>query len=123
MRLDIRLKNVELSSSLRTWIERRLRFALSRFGPRIRRVRLGLADMNGPKGGIDVQCSLEAMLERGGTIVAEVSDAEIEAAVSRAAERLARRVDDAVQRTRDLRRRPNPVPPAQSETSTALQER
>jgi len=69
-------------------VERRLRFALSRFSGRIRRVNVFLADQNGPRGGIDKTCRIVVRLRDGGDVVAEVSDVDWEIAVDRATTRV-----------------------------------
>jgi hypothetical protein len=51
----------ELSGALRDYAERRLRFALDRFEPRIADVHLRLEDVNGPRGGVDKQCRLDVL--------------------------------------------------------------
>ena len=70
-------------------VERRLRFALSRFSGRIRRVNVFLADQNGPRGGIDKTCRIVVMLRDGGSVVAEVNDVDWVIAVDRAGKPLA----------------------------------
>ena len=47
---------VRRPATLPDHIERRLRFALDRFGDRIARVFVFLHDRNGPRGGIDKIC-------------------------------------------------------------------
>ena len=60
MRLNF-WSNAELSDVLREHGERRLRFALDRFVPRIADVHVRLADVNGPRGGVDKQCRLDVL--------------------------------------------------------------
>ena len=50
-----------LSDALREYAERRLRFALDRFVPRIADVHLRLEDLNGPRGGVDKECRLDVL--------------------------------------------------------------
>jgi putative sigma-54 modulation protein len=69
-------------------IERRLRFALTRFSGRIGRVNVFLADQNGPRGGVDKTCRIVVRLRDGGDVVAEVSDVNWEVAVDRATTRI-----------------------------------
>ena len=69
-------------------VERRLRFALTRFSSRIGRVNVFLADQNGPRGGIDKTCRIVVRLLDGGDVVAEVSDVAWEVAVDRATTRI-----------------------------------
>ena len=101
----IRARKVTLSSTLRDHVERRLGFALGRFGNRIDRVTVRLDDLNGPRGGVDKRCQIQARLHRSGKVIVEVTDVEIEAAVDRAADRIARRVKDELDRTRKKRMR------------------
>lgn len=104
MRVTIQNRNVDLGEQTNETIQRRFDFALSRFAPRLRDIRVRLTDLNAERGGIDKQCSVEATLAPRGSIVVEVRDSEVGAAVSRAADRLARRLTDEFERRRDLRR-------------------
>ena len=103
MRLTIHARKVALNATLRSRVERRLGFALGRFGNRIDRVTVRLEDLNGPRGGVDQRCRIEACLVRSGKLLVEVVDAEIEAAVDRAADRMARRVRTTLDRRRETR--------------------
>ena len=51
--------------TLRTYAERRLAFALRRFENRVRYVMVRLGDINGPKRGVDSQCSIRLRLRDG----------------------------------------------------------
>lgn len=105
MRVEIRVRRGQLDPVLGEQLERRLHFALARFGGRIRRIRAILEDINGPRGGEDQRCKIEVSLVPSGSIVAEAIDADIGSAVGHAAERVARRVRDALDRKRTLRLR------------------
>jgi hypothetical protein len=52
--------------TLRTYAERRLAFALRRFENRVGHVMVRLGDVNGPKRGVDSQCSVKLRLRNGG---------------------------------------------------------
>ena len=97
MRLFIRAKGVELTRELRDHIEKRLRFAMSRFGERIRRVRVRLTDINGPRGGEDIECSIRATLAPRGVLTIDEIHSDPYAAVAlasdRAGHRLSRHLD------------------------------
>ncbi len=103
MRVEIRARHGRLIRSLEEQLERRLHFALARFGGRIRRTSVFLEDINGPRGGEDQHCRIEVSLVPSGSIMAEATDAEVASAVGRAAERAARRVRDALERKRTMR--------------------
>jgi ribosome-associated translation inhibitor RaiA len=105
MQIEIRSLNEKISPAQRAYIERRLFYALGRFGSRVRRVMVRLEDLNGPRGGLDKRCHIEARLSRRGLLVVDVRDAELEPAVSRAAERMSRRLRDELTMRRDQRKR------------------
>jgi len=104
MEIQFQLRRLETPLGFTEWAERRIRFGLARLTPRIHWVRVRLEDLNAMRGGIDKRCVAEALLRPNGTVVVEVLDAELESAVARAVDRLARRISDAVQRRRELRR-------------------
>lgn len=106
MLVHIQNPSTELSAHVRALIERRVRFALARFAARVRRVRVRVADLNGARGGIDKRCLLDARLSPRGSVVVEATDRDVESAVSRAADRAARRVGDEFRRRRERARRP-----------------
>ena len=85
-------------------VERRLRFALTRFSGRIGRVQVVLADQNGPRGGIDKTCRIVVRLRDGGDVVAEVSDVDWEVAVDRATTRIGHSTGRELARRRAVRR-------------------
>jgi putative sigma-54 modulation protein len=105
MKIEIRNLNDRIDQSQREYIERRLSFALGRFGGRIRRVMVRLEDMNGPRGGLDKRCHIEVRVPGRAVLVVDVRDVELEPAVSRAAERIARRVRDELTTRRVQRQR------------------
>lgn len=82
-------------------IERRLRFALARFGSRVERVIVFLQDRNGPRGGIDKVCRILAKVQGCGAIMATVVDSDWTAAVDRATTRIGHTVSRQVGRLRD----------------------
>lgn len=101
--------------ALREYAERRLAFALRRFEDRARHLTVRLADMNGPKGGVDSRCSLTLQLRDGRRIDVEATSAWPFASVTHAAKRLnaavRREVDKAHVAVR-RRRRIGPDPSA-----------
>ena len=105
MRLLIQSRSGKLSTQQEDYVTRRLHFALDRFDARVQQVRVLLSDLNGPRGGLDKRCVMQARLAPTGHVVVEVTDAEMEPAVSRAADRVARRVGTLIERRRTRRRR------------------
>ena len=100
MQIQVVARNLELTHVRRDLVERRLAFALSRLGGRVRRVSVLLTDVNGPRGGVDTTCRIVARIVPKGELRVEVTDVGIEAAVSRAAERISRRVSTELARRR-----------------------
>jgi putative sigma-54 modulation protein len=101
MEMRIRSQHMKVDSSLREAIALRLRAALSRLLERIRWVDVQLADINGPRGGVDKRCRITLRMEQRGTVVVEAQDEDLHAAVARASERVARAVVRAMERRRE----------------------
>ncbi len=90
MQFEIRGRDIYVSQALRGHIERRLRFALDCFARRIRKVRVKLGDLNGPRGGVDKCCQLAISLAPSSTIVMEYRASNIYAAIDRLADKASR---------------------------------
>jgi ribosomal subunit interface protein len=97
MRIEIRGRNVDLTGAMRTHVERRLGFALGRFGARIGRVTVRLSGA----GRADKRCEIEVAL-RPNSVKVEDTDADPFAAVDHAARRVARTIARAFEREREL---------------------
>lgn len=103
--MHIRIRTELVLGDQRTLVERRLRFALSRFEPRIMSIDVRLRDINGPRGGTDQVCRLVVRLRgRLARVVVEDQDVNLEAAVSRGAERAARSIARVLETSREGRR-------------------
>jgi putative sigma-54 modulation protein len=87
MQFQIHAKDMLITEQLRGHIERRLCFALERFAMRIRKVRVSVGDLNGPRGGVDKGCRVVIVLIPSTTIVMEDRDSNICAAIDRVADR------------------------------------
>jgi ribosomal subunit interface protein len=104
MKIQVRSRGIELTPELRERVERRLRFAFGRFQSRIEGVRVSLEDVNGPRGGVDKHCGIVVVLPADGEVVLDESDADVDAAVARLADRAARAVARSIERKRERRR-------------------
>jgi hypothetical protein len=91
LRIDVRGADV-LSEAVREMAVRRVLLALSRFGGDVRKVTVRLAKPANPLGGFDQRCRMRAWLLASDDIRAEAINGRMEAAVARAAVRLAKRV-------------------------------
>jgi ribosome-associated translation inhibitor RaiA len=98
---ELKDKGVARPKDLPDHIERRLRFALSRFDGRIQKVLVFLQDQNGPKGGIDKVCRVLVKTRGCGTVVAAVVDSDWIVAVDRATTRIGQAVTRQIERLRD----------------------
>ena len=97
MRITIRAGR-HLPLPLMQLTRRRLEYALGCFSSRVRSVTVRLADVNGPRGGVDKKCAVAVRLDRPKRlIVIEDIDADPAIAIDRAADRVARAVVRAVQ--------------------------
>jgi ribosome-associated translation inhibitor RaiA len=101
MQIDIRTR-FSLSDAIRSTVERRLAFALGRFGGRIAGVTVWLGDVNGPRGGVDKTCQVQVALASGNRLLVEDADADLYAAIARAADRVGRAVARDLARRRDV---------------------
>lgn len=103
---ELHATGIEMDSELKEHADRRLSFALSRFGSRILKTTVYLTDNNGPKGGIDKNCLIVVRLRGLGEVVAEVVDTDWPVTIDRAAARIGHNVGRAVERKREFTREP-----------------
>jgi putative sigma-54 modulation protein len=98
MQLELHIRG-NVAEPLRRYAERRFRFALRRFSHHVRRLRIYVADVNGPRGGVDKQCRILLDVAPSGSLVLEETDVRLHEAMDRAADRLRRCI------CRDMKRR------------------
>ncbi len=105
MRFSVSGDRVKVTAGLREYIDRRLYFALGRFGPAIDHVSVRVGDINGPRGGIDKHCRIVVKLRASGSnpIAVDDNDEDLRAAVARASNRAGRTVARAIERKRRKR--------------------
>ena len=92
MRIDIVGEGTEVGSVLRTRLEQRLYFALGRFSPRVRRIRVRLDRVNGRDGSNLCRCAITVQLQRLEDVVERQSYEDFYAACDRAVDRVGRMV-------------------------------
>jgi hypothetical protein len=100
---------VPVSKALRERLTRRVLLALSRFGPRVRRATVHLAEPANPLGGVDQGCRIRAWLQDSDPVEAEAMNGGFEEAVGRAAAQLANRVGSVVDGNGHPVARPRPA--------------
>jgi len=105
MRFSVSGDHVEVSPSLREYVDRRLHFAFGRFGQAIDHVSVRVGDINGPRGGVDKHCQIVVKLWASGSnpVTVEDSSQDLQAAVARASDRAGRSVARAIERRRSKR--------------------
>jgi putative sigma-54 modulation protein len=101
MELEIRAQNLHVDDATESLVRQRMDFALKQFDSWINRVQVHLEDVNGPRGGIDKQCRILVGIKGGKTIKVQDLDANLIAAVNRAADRVGHVVGREVDRRRN----------------------
>lgn len=88
MKIEIRFRGLEPSVPLREHARRQIQARLGRFGRELSAVVVRIGDVNGPKGGVDKRCRIEAHGPRLGSPALEKSSGDPYSAVELAVERL-----------------------------------
>jgi ribosome-associated translation inhibitor RaiA len=100
MWLNIHGQGLSIDSTVRERVNRRLSFALGRFGDRIGRVTVNLSDINGPRGGIDTRCRIVVEVLGQERVVIEDTDIDLPSVIDRAADRIGQAVYRKLERAR-----------------------
>jgi putative sigma-54 modulation protein len=103
MQIEIQAQNFSLTRSLRTQIEQQLESALKTCYRHIKHIMVRLSDVNGPRGGNDKRCHLELFLP-GQAVVVVKTEADLYAAINRAASRASRNAMRLLRRRRSINR-------------------
>ena len=90
MQVELRIRNTDLADVLRGYTDRRLRFAVSRFGDRVGHVVVTVSGLNGQGLAAAVNCHIGAELKPFGQLAVQESDLNLYTAIDRAAGRLGR---------------------------------
>lgn len=96
--IDFRVRGIDFTDELRKAVERIVVFALDRYAAQMDKIAVYMADLNGPKGGVDKLCQITARLGRGNRVLILEQGSEILTTVNRAAHRLGQHIGRAVQR-------------------------
>ena len=102
--VDFGACDFKVPGNVRVRAQRSLGFALASFGAVVETVTIRLGDVNGPRGGVDKECSVTVRLRRKGAVRVTHRHHDLRAAVDGAAERLARRIARHLDRLRESRR-------------------
>jgi len=110
MRIDLQCNGVEPPSGLREYVARRMRFAIGRFRDHIQWARIKVADVNGPRGGVDKRCVVQLRLRNRPDVIFAITEVEARSAVDRAADRVAQVLSRRLGRQRRIVREPALTP-------------
>lgn len=83
---------IRLDEVARRSIEERLRRALAPFGTRIRRASIRFEDLNGPRGGVDLNCAIKVVFDGTDSVIVEQQAENVLDAVRRVIPRVTRSV-------------------------------
>lgn len=100
MQLDIQTTGFSLTNSIKAYTTRHMQFALNRHIALVMRARVSLADINGPRGGIDKRCRIELKLAGQNNVVIEDTEADLYFAIDRACDRCMRTLSRQVARAK-----------------------
>ncbi len=93
MKMRLAAHGIELSDEFTDYIGRRVHFGLGRFVGRIRALSIRLADINGPRGGVDKRCDIRVDVGLRNQVIVCERQANLHAAVAFAMERAERAVE------------------------------
>jgi ribosome hibernation promoting factor len=99
MQVGMHINDADLGTALRSYVERRLRFALGRYGGRVGQVTVRI----GASGSAETQCKISAEILLFGRVAVVESDHELFAAVDRATGRIGRLFGRELDRARHAR--------------------
>lgn len=100
MRMTIQASGFDMTRALHAYTEQRLATALGWARDHLRKLAVSLSDINGPRGGVDKRCKIQLQLAGGREIIIDDVEADLYAAIDRAAGRADRAVVRQVGRTR-----------------------
>lgn len=101
MEVHILDRNIGISDDQRDNVERCLEFAFDRFSTHVRSVDTTFTDVNGPRGGVDVQCRMKILLHGKGDIIVEGKGTSVEAIIAETADRAAIAISRRLDRLQD----------------------
>lgn len=94
-----------LNHELKRFAERRLLFALSRFGEKIVAVSVVVTDTNGPRGGIDKACRITVKLRKIPNVTVTLTDTDLRRTLAAGADRVGHAVSRVIEKRRTVQRR------------------
>jgi len=111
MRMTIQANGLAITGALRAYIEHRLVTALGWARDHMHKLIVSVSDVNGPRGGVDKRCKIQVQLGGKRDVIIEDTEADLYAAIDRAADRADRALVRQVGRRRDFSRERIPAQP------------
>lgn len=99
MQVQMHITGTDVAESFKTHVEKRLRFALSRFGRRVGQITIRI----GTAGRLDSRCRISVEVLPFGNVAVEESDTDLFTAISRAAGKIGRQFGRELERMREIR--------------------
>lgn len=97
---NIRIDGVALDDADRAEIRRKTRTRFARYGRAVERVTVRIRDVNGPRGGVDIECRIKVVLSGLPSVVAERRTAKLERSFNGALAAAGRAVSQGIRRRR-----------------------
>jgi len=104
VQIDIQTRGFALTKSLAAYVKKRLRSAIGARDQRIMRLQVRLADINGPRGGVDKCCQFHVALAGGPDVIVRDTSADMYSAIDNAAARASRSLGRKLSRLRPSRK-------------------
>jgi len=101
MEISVVDRNVDLTAEQKELVDRQIAYSFDRFETHIRLVEVLFNDVNGPKGGSDIQCRVRLLLHSKGEVLVEGRDDSVEAAVAGVIDRASIAVARRIERLKD----------------------
>ena len=102
VKVDFRTNHMPATDAMRAHVERRARAALRRHPDAVVRATLRVRDINGPRGGNDIQCSLLIEGPRFGRLIGQVTHDDFYAGTTEVIRKVAHALDLDIRRRRRL---------------------
>lgn len=102
MQLELITRNADLARILRNYADRRLHFALSRFGDRVERVTVTISEYADAQPSAGRSCHISVDLKPFGQVTAEEADPDVYAAIDRAASRVGRLLGSRLEKSQEM---------------------
>ena len=98
MKISVRPRDIRWSDELQKQVERSIMFAVDRYSTQVTGVSVYLADLNGPRGGVDMLCQITAELRGAMPVLILEKGDDLLTTVNRAANRLGYRIGRRIDR-------------------------